>query len=101
MKYLFNFQGTIDETTQVRSKLDVKRLKTIKDIPELFYLLSFGLPEGKVGFTLLYVNLQSDNSIVASDETVITENILASTTSTHICEGDESGNSEGNIDFYK
>ena len=72
----------------------------VKNIPELHDLLSFDQLEGKVEFTLFDVSLQSDISNITSDETVNTEDVLASTTSTRISEGNEDSDSEGNNDFH-
>ena len=104
MKYdtmcLYYIQRIVTETTLVRNTLVGKEWIMVKNIPELHDLLSFDQLEGKVEFTLFDVSLQSDISNITSDETVNTEDVLASTTSTRISEGNEDSDSEGNNDFH-
>ena len=96
---LYSIQGVIIETTQVWSSLLGKNWKMIKDISELHGFLSPGQSGGNVGYTLLDLIIQVDDKIKTSGRTDKTDNIVVSTTSTQLSEGDENGDSGGSIDF--
>ena len=73
----------------------------IKDIPELHGFLSPGQSGGNVGYTLLDLIIQVDDKIKTSGITDKTDNIVVSTTSTQLSEGDEDGDSGGKIAFQR
>ena len=95
----YSIQGVVIETTQVWSSLLGKNWKMIKDIPELHDFLSPGQSGGNVGYALLDLIIQVDDKIKTSGRTDKTDNIVVSTTSTQLSEGDENGDSGGSIDF--
>ena len=96
---LDSIQGVITETTPVWSSIVGKNWKIVKDISELHAFLSLGQSGGDVGITELDLMVQVDNKIITSGITDKTDNIVVSTTSTQLSEGDENGDSGGSIDF--